>query len=230
MPPLPLLDTRSPRFPPVSQALADPEGLLAAGGNLEPDTLVRAYYSGIFPWFSEGQPILWWSPDPRCVIEPDAFHVSRSLARTLRRHPWRFTVNQAFAGVIQRCATSRAAARPAAADTWITPEMIQAYTQLHHAGAAHSIEVWLNGELAGGLYGVRIGALFCGESMFSLVTDASKLALHHLCRLAGSAGIRLIDCQLPTPHLLSLGAQILPRSEFLRALKAYRDAPSAPLA
>lgn len=223
---LPLLDNRNPRFPPVSQALADPEGLLAAGGNLEPDTLVRAYYSGIFPWFSEGQPILWWSPDPRCVIEPGALHVSRSLARTLRRHPWRFTVNQAFDEVIQHCATSRAATD----GTWITPEMIQAYTRLHHTGAAHSVEVWLNGKLAGGLYGVRIGGLFCGESMFSLVTDASKLTLHHLCRLSDNAGIRLIDCQLPTPHLLSLGAQTLTRTDFLLKLKAYRDAPSAPLA
>lgn len=225
MPSLPLLDCQNPQFPLASQALADPEGLLAAGGNLEPETLLQAYYSGIFPWYSTGQPILWWSPDPRCVIEPASLHVSRSLARTLRRHPWRFTVNEAFPEVIHHCAAARADTD----GTWITPEMIHAYTRLHHSGAAHSVEVWLDGTLVGGLYGVRVGALFCGESMFSLVTDASKLALRYLCRLSGEAGVQLIDCQLPTPHLLSLGAMTLPRIDFLARLEALRNKPTGAL-
>ena len=224
MPSLPLLDDQDPQFPAITQALAEPEGLLAVGGNLEPHTLVRAYYSGIFPWFSEGQPILWWSPNPRCVLRPDAFHMSRSLARARRRYPWCFTVNRAFEAVIQHCATSRAAAD----GTWITPAMVQAYIRLHREGHAHSFEVWLDGELAGGLYGVRIGGLFCGESMFSRVTDASKLALHRLCQLSAGADVHLIDCQLPTPHLMSLGAHTVDRDEFLQTLEGLRDAPPTP--
>lgn len=226
MPSLPLLDDRNPRFPSASQALADPEGLLAVGGNLEPDTLIQAYSSGIFPWYSAGQPILWWSPNPRCVIEPAALHVSRSLARSLRRYAWRFTVNGAFEEVIHHCATVRADTD----GTWITPEMIHAYTRLQRLGIAHSVEVWLDGKLVGGLYGVRVGALFCGESMFSLITDASKLALRHLCQLCDGAGIQLIDCQLPTPHLLSLGARTLSRTDFLARLEMLRDSPCRPLA
>lgn len=219
MPSLPLLDSHDPQFPPVWQALDNPEGLLAAGGNLEPGTLLQAYYSGIFPWYSPGQPILWWSPDPRCVIQPDAPHVSRSLARTLRRKPWHFTVNQAFDTVIQHCADIRAERE----GTWIAPEMIRAYGQLHRQGHAHSVEVWLDGQLVGGLYGVLIGALFCGESMFSLVSDASKLAFLHLCQRCTAADIQLIDCQLPTPHLVSLGAKSISRKAFLTRIERLRD-------
>lgn len=219
MPSLTLLDSRNPQFPPATQALDNPEGLLAAGGNLEPDTLLRAYHSGIFPWYSSDQPILWWSPDPRCVIDPGEFHASRSLARSLRRKPWRFTVDRAFDVVIQYCAATRADTD----GTWITEEMIQAYMRLRHSGHAHSVEVWLDGKLVGGLYGVRVGALFCGESMFSLVNDASKLALWHLCQLCEASDIRLIDCQLPTPHLMSLGAKPMARRDFIARLESLRD-------
>lgn len=203
----------------MARALDNPEGLLAVGGNLEPDTLLHAYYSGIFPWYSTDQPILWWSPNPRCVITPAAFHISRSLARSRRRQLWHFTVDRAFDDVIQHCASTRAASD----GTWITPEMIHAYRQLHRSGHAHSVEVWLDGDLVAGLYGIRVGALFCGESMFSLVNDASKLALWHLCELCESTGIQLIDCQLPTPHLLSLGAQSIARHDFVSRLEELRD-------
>jgi len=218
------LDSRNPRFPPVEQALDYPEGLLAAGGNLEPATLLEAYRSGIFPWFESGQPILWWSPSPRCVITPHEFHCSRRLARTLRRQPWRYSLDQAFERVIRHCATTRSDN----SGTWITEEMIEAYILLHRLGHAHSVEIWLDDQLVGGLYGVQVGALFCGESMFSLVADASKLALRHLCQHSQAMGVRLIDCQLPTDHLISLGARALPREEFILQLRQLRD-DAAPL-
>ncbi len=219
MPSLTLLDSRSPHFPPATEALDEPEGLLAAGGNLEPDTLLAAYRAGIFPWYSDDQPILWWSPDPRCILLPTHFHTSRSLARSLRRHHWQFSVNRAFDTVVQLCADTR----EAEGGTWITADMMAAYSRLHRRGHAHSVEVWRDGTLVGGLYGVQVGALFCGESMFSLVSDASKLAFRHLCILGEQTGIELIDCQLPTPHLASLGATTLSRQDFLAALPPLVD-------
>ncbi len=201
-------------FPSPHRALRAPDGLLAVGGDLTPERLLAAYRRGIFPWFNEGQPILWWSPDPRAVILPDALHVSRSLRRTLRRAQFTVSIDQAFDAVIAGCAESRAAT-----GTWITPEMRQAYQSLFELGNAHSVEVWQGETLAGGLYGVGIGRMFAGESMFSAVTDASKVALVALAHRCRALGVELIDCQLPTPHLESLGSRRLPRAEFLQRVK-----------
>lgn len=201
-------------FPPVDQALDDPPGLLAAGGDLSPARLVAAYRRGIFPWYSEGEPVLWWSPDPREVLFPAEFHESRSLARRLRTGGFEVTWNRDFAAVISNCAQRRRGA----GGTWITAAMAAAYRELHAMGVAHSIEVWRAGRLAGGLYGVRAGAVFCGESMFSLETDASKVALRRLTADAPALGIRLIDCQMATAHLRSLGSRPMPRAEFLSFL------------
>jgi leucyl/phenylalanyl-tRNA--protein transferase len=205
-------------FPPVELALREPNGLLAAGGDLSPARIVAAYRRGIFPWYSPGEPLLWWSPDPREVLIPAELHVSRSLRRTLRSGIYRVTQNLAFPAVIEACAAPRAAA----SGTWITPEMRAAYMELHRLGIAHSIETWRGEELVGGLYGLRIGSLFCGESMFSRADDASKTALATLAGNAAAEGIELIDCQMPTAHLRSLGSRPLPRAEFLRRLPAGR--------
>jgi leucyl/phenylalanyl-tRNA--protein transferase len=202
------------RFPNVDQALDEPPGLLAAGGDLAPARLREAYRRGIFPWYSPGEPVLWWSPDPREVLFPTEFHVSRSLRRTLRRGTFRITWNEAFPLVISACA----AARGPATGTWITPEMQAGYLALHAAGEAHSIEVWLGAELAGGLYGVRSGRVFSGESMFSRRDDASKVALAALMSEAATSGISLIDCQMPSAHLRSLGSRPIPRAQFLQFL------------
>ncbi|HTQ37362.1 MAG TPA: leucyl/phenylalanyl-tRNA--protein transferase [Steroidobacteraceae bacterium] len=204
------------RFPPVAQALHEPQGLLAASGDLAPARLQEAYRRGIFPWYSPGEPILWWSPDPREVLFPGEMHVSRSLRRTLRRALFQVTENRAFATVVASCAT----ARGTAGGTWITPEMQAAYCQLHGLGVAHSIEVWSGGELAGGLYGVLSGRVFSGESMFSRRSDASKVALAWLATQAPGRGIALIDCQMPSAHLRSLGSRPLPRRKFLEYLAA----------
>ena len=201
-------------FPPVETALTDPDGLLCAGGDLAPERLLEAYRRGIFPWFSEGQPILWWSPDPRAVLYPGEFKVSRSLGKTLRNRGFVVTLDQAFGLVMEQCAD--ATRRPEG--TWISPLMRTAYQRLHELGHAHSIEAWDGDRLVGGLYGVALGRVFFGESMFSVARDASKVALHALVQLMLARGGRLIDCQVASAHLVSLGARSVPRSLFVREL------------
>ena len=212
-PPLPwLAPGDSPAaLPEPGEALAEPNGLLAVGGALTPEWLLGAYRRGIFPWFSRGQPILWWSPDPRCVFWPRDFRPGRSLGKAMRNRGFELRQDRDFAAVLAGCAAPRAAG----GGTWITASMRRAYLELHRLGHAHSYEVWLAGRLAGGLYGVRVGAMFFGESMFSRARDASKVALAYLMRDALASGIELVDCQLPSAHLASLGAVVLPRREFL---------------
>jgi leucyl/phenylalanyl-tRNA--protein transferase len=197
-------------FPPLDQALDEPEGLLAAGGDLSAARLLAAYRRGIFPWYSSGQPVLWWCPDPREVLLPAEFKCSRSLAKTLRNRGFEVTFDREFAFVVTACA----ARREHSTGTWITPEMHAAYCDLHARGHAHSVEVRLNGALVGGLYGVLMGRVFFGESMFSRERDASKVALAWMVERALVVGLQLIDCQLPTPHLRSLGSKPIPRSRF----------------
>ncbi|MGB5096667.1 MAG: leucyl/phenylalanyl-tRNA--protein transferase [Porticoccaceae bacterium] len=216
---LPFLDPDRPVFPAPERAARSPNGLLAAGGNLTVATLRDAYQHGIFPWFEPGQPPLWWSPDPRAVFFPDQVHVSRTMARLLRRGRYRITSDQCFGAVIRRCT----APRGGQIGTWIVPEMIAAYEALHAAGDAHSVECWIDGELAGGLYGVAVGSVFCGESMFSVRANASKLALIHLARGLSAGGFTLIDCQIGNPHLASMGAMDIPRTAFLTHLVAARE-------
>lgn len=206
---------RDAAFPPVEQALREPNGLLAAGGDLQPPRLLDAYRHGIFPWFSAGDPILWWSPDPRMVLFPDEFKISKSLRRTLRNADYRVTVDTAFEQVMRACA----APRDGQDGTWIQEEIIAAYVRLHHMGLAHSIETWMEGRLVGGLYGVSLGRMFYGESMFSLRSDASKIALAHLVLQLRRWNFGMIDCQMNTRHLASLGAREIPRTEFLARLK-----------
>ncbi len=206
-----------PVFPPLETALAEPagpNGLLAAGGDLSPERLLAAYTRGIFPWYSAGDPILWWSPDPRMVLVPEALRITRSFAKLLRNRPYDIRVDSAFTEVIRACA----APRDGQAGTWILPEMQAAYVRLHQLGYAHSIETWVDNQLVGGLYGIAIGRAFFGESMFSRHKDASKIALAHLCILLRSKGFGIIDCQMETQHLASLGARPLPRSEFAARL------------
>ena len=200
-------------FPPASMAETDPDGLLAIGGDLSETRLLNAYRAGIFPWFSENQPLLWWSPDPRTLLFPDRLHVSRSLRKTLRRKVFDVTFDTAFEQVIRHCAVIPRAGQNG---TWITNEMLKAYSSLHRQGHAHSVEVWHGGELAGGLYGVAIGAAFYGESMFSRRRDASKIALVKLVDKLAAAGSLFVDCQVVTGHLLSLGAETVDRTTFLR--------------
>jgi len=202
-------------FPPVGKALKSPNGLLCAGGDLSPGRLVEAYRHGIFPWFSEGDPILWWSPDPRMVLFPEELRVSRSLRRTLARGTFETRVDSAFRAVVEACA----APREAHGGTWIVPEMIDAYTRLHELGFAHSVESWSEGELAGGLYGISLGHVFFGESMFTRATDASKVALVHLVERLRTRGCPVIDCQQATAHLASLGAREIPRKAFAQLLQ-----------
>lgn len=202
-------------FPPVETALEDPDGLLCAGGDLSPERLLAAYRRGIFPWFSAGQPILWWSPDPRTVLIPGEFKVSRSLAKTIRNGGFTVTYDRAFAEVMRRCADPQL--RPEG--TWISPAMQAAYARLHELGIAHSVETWRDGVLAGGLYGVALGRAFFGESMFSAERDASKVALHALVQLLLAGNAEVIDCQVATGHLLSLGARLIPRREFTTLLE-----------
>ena len=206
-------------FPEPATALDEPNGQLAAGGALTPEWLIGAYRRGIFPWFSTGQPILWWSPDPRAVLDPTTFRPSRSLTQSQRNRGYEVRVDSDFAAVVAACA----APREDGVGTWITAEMRRAYFELHRLGQAHSFETWLEGELVGGLYGVRIGALFCGESMFSRSRDASKVAFARLVERALETGMRLIDCQLPTPHLASLGADTITRADFLARLPGLID-------
>lgn len=207
---IPWLDSDK-TFPPLESALREPNGLLAAGGDLSPQRLLAAYTRGIFPWYSPGQPILWWSPDPRMVLFPDELKISRSLAKRLKRDDYEVRFDSAFRAVMQACSSTP---REGQAGTWIVPEMIEAYCQLHHLGYAHSAETWIDGKLVGGLYGVGIGRMFYGESMFHHVTDASKIAFVHLIRQLQKQGCGMIDCQMHTPHLESLGAREIPRREF----------------
>lgn len=214
---LPWLLPHPIQFPPVEQALRDPDGLLAAGGDLTPGWLLAAYRRGIFPWYGDDQPILWWSPDPRMVLFPEEIRVRRSLAKRLRNAGFEVTANRAFDAVVAACAAPRLH-QP---DTWITPEMHTAYGRLHALGAAHSVEVWRDGELVGGLYGIALGPVFFGESMFSRESDASKVALVHLARAMSAGGGRLIDCQMHTDHLASLGARDIARAEFIGYLEKW---------
>ena len=206
-------------FPDVNKALDDPDGLLAMGGDLSPQRVINAYRNGIFPWFSDGEPILWWSPSKRAVIKPNFCHISKSMKRLLKKNNFTVTINSAFSEVINMCAQPR----ESQAETWITDSMIDAYIKLHQQGFAHSVEVWQEHKLVGGLYGICIGTLFCGESMFSKVSNSSKVAFialnQHLSRFQGS----LIDCQMQTAHLNSLGVEELPREQFITYLQQYRD-------
>jgi leucyl/phenylalanyl-tRNA---protein transferase len=201
-------------FPPVDRALREPDGLLAAGGDLSPQRLLAAYRRGIFPWYSRGQPILWWCPDPRAVLFPERMKVSRSLGKTIRNRGFVTHVDTAFREVIRACGSSEL--RPGG--TWLSAEMRAAYVKLHRLGYAHSVETWLDGRLVGGLYGVALGRVFFGESMFSTERDASKVALHRLCTELTTRSIEVIDCQMATPHLMSLGAELVPRADFIGLL------------
>ena len=202
-------------FPPVNQALDEPNGLLAIGGDLSPERLKLAYRQGIFPWFSEGEPLLWWSPAPRMVLFPEQVKVSRSLNKRLKRHDFQVTYNQCFDQVIHFCA----ALRQQQEGTWITQEMTLAYQKLHQQGVAHSVEAWQDGELVGGLYGLALGRVFFGESMFSKVADASKVALVTLAQHLEALNFLVIDCQVYSAHLASLGAKEIDRDEFLNLLE-----------
>lgn len=216
---LPWLDNDSLEFPDLSTALRSPNGLLAAGGDLRPERLLAAYQRGIFPWFSDDQPILWWSPDPRMVLFPAELHVSRSLAKRIRQQRFTLTTDQAFAGVLAGCAGPRRDSN----GTWLDASMQRAYQELHRLGHAHSVEILDGDLLVGGLYGVALDGIFFGESMFSLVPDASKLALVWLAQHLPACGYRLIDCQVPTAHLASMGARQIPRDEFIRWLPDATD-------
>jgi leucyl/phenylalanyl-tRNA---protein transferase len=211
-------------FPPVDRALREPDGLLAAGGDLSPARLLSAYSHGIFPWYSRGQPILWWCPDPRAVLIPAEFRVARSLAKSIRNKGFSTSADRAFREVIRLCGSSEL--RPGG--TWLSPEMRAAYTKLHRLGHAHSIETWRDGRLVGGLYGVALGRVFFGESMFSMERDASKVALKYLCDQLQARGFHMIDCQMATPHLMSLGAKLLPRPQFIQLLRQHVAAAVTP--
>ncbi|KEA63883.1 Leucyl/phenylalanyl-tRNA--protein transferase [Marinobacterium lacunae] len=211
---IPWLHPARLEFPPVHTALEEPNGLLAAGGDLRPDRILAAYRNGIFPWFNDDEPILWWSPDPRCVLIPSELHISRSLRKTLRKQHYSVTFDTAFAEVIAACA----APRTYSAGTWISPRMQNAYLELHRLGHGHSVEVWMEDQLVGGLYGLAIGGVFFGESMFSTRTDASKIAFAHLVEHLKNWGYALIDCQVYNDHLASLGAREIPRPTFIAQL------------
>lgn len=217
------LDRDTLDFPPLEQALREPNGLLAAGGDLRPERLVAAYRHGCFPWYQDGQPLLWWSPDPRTVLFPEELHISRSLAKFMRRQSLRVTFDQAFAEVVSACAGPRRNTD----GTWITQPMQRAYRQLHELGIAHSVEVWQADQLVGGLYGLAMGRLFFGESMFSETPNASKVGFVTLVQQLQAWGFVLIDCQMPTRHLESLGARSISRVDFATFLQQYLDQPSS---
>lgn len=210
-------------FPALENALGEPDGLLAAGGDLSSERLLFAYSHGIFPWYDEGQPILWWSPEPRCVLRTDNFRLTRRLGRKLAQSSAELRFNTAFSEVISACAGPRRSEQ----GTWITPDMMLAYQKLHAEGWAHSVEIWDDGALCGGLYGLAIGRLFFGESMFSKATDASKIVLAGLCQILSGHGFELIDCQVVSQHLVTLGAETVPRSEFAAALATACEPPIA---
>lgn len=211
-------------FPNVELSEKEPNGLLAVGGDMSSQRLLTAYRQGIFPWYSKGEPILWWSPNPRLILSPNKIKVSRSLRKTLRKGLFEVTYDRAFEGVIHACA----APRRDSSETWLIPDMIRAYTQLHDQGYAHSVEVWLAGRLVGGLYGVALGQVFFGESMFSLVSDSSKVALVKLGENLVSWGYQLIDCQVYTPHLISMGAEEISRKQFCLELDTLCHLQVAP--
>lgn len=223
---LPWLEELNGRFPPLHRAFKEPNGLLCAGGTLSPPTLLQAYENGIFPWFEEDQPILWWSPDPRMILRVEAFQPARSLRKVLKRGTLDFRLDSQFAQVMRGCA----APRKYESGTWINPDMLEAYMRLHNMGYAHSMEAYREGELVGGLYGVAIGHQFFGESMFSRVDNASKAALTVLIAQLKRWGFRIIDCQVANPHLLSLGAEEISREAFVEQITlacAARRAPQA---
>lgn len=205
------------KFPDIERAFDVPDGLLASGGDLSEARLLYAYSHGIFPWYNDGQPILWWSPNPRCVIYPDRLHVSRRFERILSRSTFRISFNSRFESVIDCCALER----PGQEGTWITSAMREAFCALHRSGWAWSVEVWNGDRLAGGMYGLAIGRILFGESMFSSESNASKMALFALCSLMQERHIRLLDCQVQSPHLRSLGAEVIPRKEFSNELRRY---------
>ena len=210
------LDPRNPHqpFPPVHLAMRDPNGLLAIGGDLSPTRLIRAYRQGIFPWYNPDEPVLWWCPDPRTVLMPDEFHVSRSFGKTIRRADYALSFDRAFEAVLEACSAERGRSR----GTWLGEDMRRAYLELFRRGHAHSVEVWRDHALIGGLYGVTLGRVFFGESMFSRASDASKLALYWLCHQLQRWGFDMIDCQVSSAHLLSLGARDIARDAFLKRL------------
>jgi len=220
---IPLLHNNT--FPPITQALRSPNGLLAAGGDLSTDRLLQAYRHGIFPWFNAGEPILWWSPDPRMVLFPNEFKLSHSLRKTLRNGRYEVRFDSAYEQVMRACA----APREGASGTWIHDEMIAAYCELHRLGYAHSVETWIGNELVGGLYGVALGKMFYGESMFSRRTDASKIALAHLAAQLERWNFGMIDCQMNTPHLASLGAREIPRKDFIARLQDLINCSPVPV-
>ncbi len=211
---LPFLDPVNPIFPEPESALDEPNGLLAVGGNLSVSTLRAAYRRGIFPWYTQGQPLLWWSPTPRALIPTDQIHISRSLRKILTRRHYEIRVDFAFEAVLKNCAAPRAGRT----ETWITPDMQQAYLDMYAAGHAHSVECWIDGTLAGGLYGLATGSVFSGESMFSNAANASKIVMAHLVAGIRQAGFTVLDCQIPNPHLISMGAILVPRAEFVSML------------
>ena len=208
------LEDNNYEFPPVEQAFTEPDGLLAAGGSLSPQILLKAYRHGIFPWYSQGQPVLWWSPDPRCVLFPEKLKISRSLRKTLNKDLFVIKQDTAFRDVMLNCAKPR----KDEAGTWITRDMLQAYSHMHELGYAHSIECWQDNVLVGGLYGMSLGEIFFGESMFSKVPDASKVALEYLCNTTKP---KLIDVQVYSKHMECLGAKMIPRTEFIKYLDRY---------
>ncbi|HEX6930370.1 MAG TPA: leucyl/phenylalanyl-tRNA--protein transferase [Gammaproteobacteria bacterium] len=217
-------DEPADAFPPVDRALRDPDGLLAVGGDLGRDRLLSAYRKGIFPWFNPGQPVLWWSPDPRAVLFPADLHLSRSLRRTLKRGHFTWSIDADFEAVIRACATT---SRRGQAGTWITDEMFAAYCDLHAEGHAHSVEVWNGTRLAGGIYGIASGRVFFGESMFAHETDASKAALAVLVREMIARDFVVLDCQVASAHLASLGSREIPRVDFLALLERHAQ-PTTP--
>lgn len=214
------LDNNKPNFPPVHLASKEPNGLLAAGGDLSRDRLIGAYRHGIFPWYNPGEPILWWSPDPRTVLFPQQIHISKSMRKRLRRRDFTLTFDKSFREVITACAGPRNYTDA----SWITPAVREAYIDLHNAGIAHSVEVWINGELAGGLYGIAMGRIFFGESMFAKQPDASKIGFITLTEQLKRWGYVLIDCQVGNSHMRSLGSRDITRVEFIRFLNKYLNA------
>lgn len=216
---LPELSKTSLEFPPVSQALAEPDGLLAMGGDLSPERLLKAYQSGIFPWFTPGDPLLWWSPSQRAIFRPGVLKPNRTLRKLLHHSSYQISINKAFTDVIKSCS----APRPTQQGTWIVPDIQQAYTLLHQQGHAHSIEVWLEGELVGGCYGVMVGQLFCGESMFNTQPNTAKIALIALQQHLSACATGYIDCQMMNPFLQQLGAEQISRRTYLTLLDNHKS-------
>lgn len=220
---IPWLQLNNVEFPDVEEAWDEPNGILAAGGDLSVPRLTEAYCGGIFPWYNEGEPILWWSPDPRCVLIPSELKISKSLKKTIRSKKYRVTFDQCFSDVISACAMPREDLTDDESGTWISDEMQQAYQNLHEAGYAHSVECWLGNELVGGLYGLAIGKVFFGESMFSRASDASKVAFATLCEYLKEKGFQLIDGQVDSPHLRTLGFNLIERRDFVSLLSSLTE-------